>query len=122
MRRYQLIDAETGQVLIARLELATTFWQRLRGLLFRSALHPGEGLLIRPCRAIHTHAMRYSIDVVMLDGNGNVLAVHPAVPPWRMLAGPPGTRAVLETASGFLADRSLLGRHLVVQHDSRCLG
>jgi uncharacterized protein len=112
---HQLIDAETGEVLLDRLELATTYWQRLRGLLFRSALQPGEGLLIRPCRAIHTHGMRYAIDVAMLDLDGAVLAVHPSVSPWRMVAGPAGTRAVLETAAGFLAERLPPGRRLVVQ-------
>ena len=106
---HQLLDAQTGQVLVPRLERATTFWQRLRGLMFRRPLQPGEGLLIVPCRSIHTHWMRAAIDVVLMDRDGVVLSVHPNVRPWRMVHGTKDTHAVLETAAGFLVDRVRAG-------------
>jgi uncharacterized protein len=115
---YQLIDARTGEVLVAKLELADTFWQRLRGLLLRPALKPGEGLLIVPCRSIHTHWMRQTIDVALLDRHGVVLAVHPQVRPWRMIQGMRDTHSVLETAAGFLSERVQAGCCLRVQRNA----
>lgn len=111
---HQLRDAQTGQVLVPRLEQATTFWQRLRGLMFRPALKPDEGLWIVPCRSIHTHWMRQSIDVVLMDRDGVVLSVHPNVRPWRMVHGTKDTHAVLETASGHLPQSVQVGCRLCV--------
>ncbi|TVS10659.1 MAG: DUF192 domain-containing protein [Planctomycetaceae bacterium] len=111
---HQLRDAQTGQVLVARLERATTFWQRLRGLMFRRPLQPGEGLLIVPCRSIHTHWLRTAIDVVLMDRDGVVLSVHPNVRPWRMVHGTKDTHAVLETAGGHLPESVQVGRRLCV--------
>ena len=116
-----LIRTDSGRVVIAKLALATTFWQRFRGLQFRPALPPGEGLLIPFCRSIHTCWMRFPIDVVMLDRDGVVLAVHRWVKPWRMLSGPRGTRAVLEVTAGTLPDGLDVGDGLQVvpPRDSR---
>jgi uncharacterized protein len=111
---FQLTDLETGEVLVARLELAATFWQRLRGLLFRPALAPGDGLLIVPCRSIHTHWMRHAIDVALLDRDGVVLSVHRQVRPWRMIHGSRDAHAVLETAGGQLPEGVQVGRRLCV--------
>jgi len=94
--KYQLINSHTAEVLVPRLQLAATFWTRFRGLQFRSELPPDEGLLIVPCRSIHTHWMRFAIDVIMIDPEGSVLQVRRAVRPWRACSGPGQTRAVLE--------------------------
>jgi uncharacterized protein len=109
-----LIDARSGRIVVARLELATTFWRRFRGLQFRRALPAGEGLLITPCGSIHTLWMRFSIDVVMLDRHGAILAIHRNVRPWRMLVGSRRTHAVLETTEGMLPDDLRIGDRLHV--------
>lgn len=62
---------------------ARSFWLRLRGLLGRPALEPGQGLLITPCSAIHTLFMGFTIDVVFVGADHRVLALFAAVPPWR---------------------------------------
>jgi len=91
-------DAE-GRVMCERCSLADRLLPRLRGLLGRSELRPGEGLLLRPERSIHTWFMRFPIDAVFLDRDLRVLAVRSELGPWRM-AGRRGTRAVLELAAG----------------------
>ena len=111
---YQLIVAASGRVIVPRLRLATTFWQRFRGLQFCSPLAADEGLLLLPCRSIHTHWMRFSIDVAMIDRNGLVLKIRPAVSPWCAVAGPPGTRAIVETPAGRIATLAAAGDRLVV--------
>jgi hypothetical protein len=92
-----------GSVVLSRIIIAASFVSRLRGLSFRSEPQPDTGLLITKCRAIHTHWMRYSIDVAMLNASGEVLLVRRSLPPWRMLSGPTGTACVIETCSGGLS-------------------
>ena len=83
-----------------RAEVARTFWQRLRGLMWRKGLPPGEGLLILKCNAIHTCFMRFAIDATFLDRDGGVVKVVRNIRPWRLCVWG-GRRAckVLETAS-----------------------
>lgn len=81
---------------------AASFRERALGLLGTSHLARDEGLLIRPCGAIHTFGMRYAIDVVFLDRRGCILAVRAELPPWRF-ALCRQARAVLELAAGSAA-------------------
>lgn len=96
MLTYQLINDDTQAVVVPRLLIAVTFWSRFRGLQFRRELPADEGLLIAPCRSVHTHWMRFAIDIVMIDEEGTVLQVRRAVKPWRACNGPKHTQAVLE--------------------------
>jgi uncharacterized protein len=82
-----------------QVEVAATFLSRFVGLLGRKGLPPRTGLLLVPCSNIHTGFMRFTIDAVFLDREGTVLAVYPALRPWRA-AIVPGAHACLELASG----------------------
>ena len=100
MTEPRMINLSTSGVVVERLIFAATFWTRFRGLQFRKSLLSDEGLLIVPCRSIHTHWMRFAIDVVMLNRDGVVVECHPCVRPWRMLASDRSVSYVLETAAG----------------------
>ncbi len=52
---------------------ATSFLQRLRGLLARKQLSASEALMIAPCRDVHTFGMRYTLDVAFCSADGEVL-------------------------------------------------
>ena len=93
----------------SRIGLADTFLTRLVGLLGKSSLEDGSGLLIRPSSGVHTMWMRFAIDVAFLDRAGTVLSLAHAVAPGRLLWGPwrglflPWTVQVLELPAGTLA-------------------
>lgn len=94
-----LIDRRSGGALLPSLRIASTFFGRLRGLQFRKPLSSEEGLLIVPCRSIHTHWMRFSIDVAWIDSAGCILDVKKCVPPWKIVQGPTNALAVIETTA-----------------------
>lgn len=96
-----------GQRLVEPLWVAVGMEERTRGLLGCDGLRPGTGLLIPDCRLIHTFGMRFSLDLVFLDGEGRVICVKSAVPPRRLAWG--GRRAchVLEVAAGWLKKEAL---------------
>jgi uncharacterized membrane protein (UPF0127 family) len=78
---------------------ADHFLSRLAGLLFSARLQPGQGLLMVPCAAVHTAFMRFSIDVVFLDGAGCVQKIVSELKPWRAAACQ-GSWQALELAAG----------------------
>jgi uncharacterized protein len=79
--------------------VATRPFTRMRGLLGRSELPPGEGILLQPAGSVHTFFMRFPIDVVFLDRELTVVGVEPAMKAWRS-AGRRGARQVVELAAG----------------------
>ncbi|PJM89118.1 hypothetical protein CV044_11450 [Achromobacter ruhlandii] len=72
---------------------------RLRGLLGRPPPGPRSGILLAPCRAVHTFGMRYAIDVAFVSRDGCVLKVCRALPP-RRIASCLGAVAVVEVRAG----------------------
>jgi uncharacterized membrane protein (UPF0127 family) len=72
--------------LATKLCIAGTHWSRLRGLMGRQAatFRDGQGLWITPSHGVHTFAMRFSIDVVYLDGDKVVIHMEEELTPWRL--------------------------------------
>jgi uncharacterized membrane protein (UPF0127 family) len=97
---------DDGDVVVENCLLAETALSRCRGLLGRSGLSSGEGMLLRPTSSVHTAFMRFAIDVVFLDRADRVLKVADDLGPWRM-AGCRGARAALELPAGEARRRGL---------------
>ena len=95
-----------GVVIGDKIEVADTFYTRLKGLLGRSGLEEGQGLLLVPCNAIHCVGMKFAIDVVFMDIDIRVI--------WIRENMKPGTREskndayyVLELASGVVKEKRI---------------
>jgi uncharacterized membrane protein (UPF0127 family) len=80
-------------------ELADSPLRRMRGLLGRSGLPAGEGMLFTPAPSIHTAFMRFPIDALFLDRELRVIKIVEQLDPWRV-ASKARARAVLELAAG----------------------
>ena len=104
-----------GDVVCERCVLADSSLARMRGLLGRSGLSPGEGMLITRSGSIHTAFMRFPIDAVFLDRDLCVRKVVAAIPPFRAAAAR-GARNVLELGAGEAARVKIeVGRRLAWQ-------
>jgi uncharacterized membrane protein (UPF0127 family) len=103
----QLRDAETGRVLVSRLEVADTAWKRAVGLLGRRSLAANTGLWLEPCNGVHTLAMRFPIDVLFLDREGRAIRLVESLRPWRFCGPVRGGRVVVELPAGTLAARAV---------------
>jgi len=95
-----------GDVVCPRCAVADNAPARMKGLLGRRGLEPGEGLLLRPAGSVHTAFMRFPIDAVFLDRDLTVLGVSADLGPWRA-ASRRRARAVLELAAGESARRGI---------------
>lgn len=100
MRYVKLINRTRGSVLAERARVAETPGSRRRGLLGADSLSDGEGLLIVPCRQVHTIGMRYHIDAIFVDRSWAVKRVVHYLKPGRLSPLVLGSRAVLELPAG----------------------
>ncbi len=78
-------------------------WSRLRGLLGHPPLQPGEGLMLRGEKAIHTVGMGFPIDVLFLDRAGCVVHLIPNMIPLRLSPFVSRAADVLELPAGTIA-------------------
>jgi uncharacterized membrane protein (UPF0127 family) len=90
---------ENGKIVCDRCTLARDTYSRMVGLLGRTGLSQGEGILLQPAGSIHTFFMRFPIDAVFLDRERRVVRIAESMKPWRTAAAR-RSRSVLELAAG----------------------
>jgi uncharacterized membrane protein (UPF0127 family) len=96
-REVQLAWLLRGGDVLASVEVVRSPARRGIGLIGRRGI--GGGLLIEPCRGIHTFGVRFAIDVAYLDRSRVVIAVA-RVRPFRVGLPRRRARSVLEAEAG----------------------
>lgn len=98
----------TGQDVLARACWADSFLARLRGLMFRRALEPGEALVLaeptesRAATSIHMFFVPFPIGVAWVNSAGRVVDTVVAQPWQPFYAAREPARYVLETHPEFI--------------------
>jgi uncharacterized protein len=97
---------DDGKVVCERCLVADTAFRRLRGLLGRRELSPGDGIVLRPGWSIHTAFLLFPIDVAFVDADQVVVKVVENLKPFRASVCR-GARDVVELAAGEAERRGL---------------
>ena len=79
----QVENLTRNTTLVSAGRVADNFWTRFVGLMGAAGLAAGEGVLITRCNSIHTHFMRFPIDVLYVSRELAVVHVDRAMAPWR---------------------------------------
>jgi len=98
----KIINRNNGLVLANDAGLADTFFKRMKGLLGRTSLPQGEGLIIKPCISVHTFGMKFAIDAVFFDSSHKAVAVLRGLVPSRATRFYTSAAGVIELPSGTL--------------------
>lgn len=91
-----------GTALATQAAIARNPWTRLVGLMGRAHLPAGTGLVFPGVQGVHTHFMRFAIDLVFYDGNGAVVDVVEGLRPWRFSPYRRHAKGVIELPAGTL--------------------
>ena len=83
MKQVRVVNETRGLTVAREAGMADNTWTRLRGLLGRPPLQPGQGLVIRPSTGIHTWFMSYPMDAVYVSEDGEVLCTVEDMAPFR---------------------------------------
>lgn len=84
--------------------VARTARERMKGLLGRNGLEPGQALYISPCTSIHSFFMRFVFDAVFIASDGTALHLIPRMKKWRMSRIVPRAAGVIELPAGVLEE------------------
>lgn len=98
------ITTSMNRELASHASLADNYGRRLKGLMLRSELPPGHGLIIQPCNMIHTHFMRFPIDVLFVSKEKEILHIITNMRPWRQSPRIKGAYYVVELPAGTVGD------------------
>jgi uncharacterized membrane protein (UPF0127 family) len=114
----RIVNVSKGTTVAGQARKAESFLARLVGLMGRSGLEEGEGLLLAPCASVQTLFMRFPIDVIFMDRDARVVKVAPALRPFRLALGGRGARDTLEVAAGTAArSHTAVGDRLAMEDD-----
>ena len=83
---HRLVNANRGVVIASRILPAFDSASRRTGLLGRAALPESEAMVIAPCNAVHTFRMKFPIDLLFVNREGEVLKRVVALPRRRIAA------------------------------------
>jgi uncharacterized membrane protein (UPF0127 family) len=100
--RVRITAGEPGCTLATGAGVADTPLRRMVGLLGRSALPDGDGLVLGRCRCIHTWFMRFPIDVVFVDRRGRIVHLCHRLRPYRLAWGGLAAETTIELPAGTL--------------------
>jgi uncharacterized membrane protein (UPF0127 family) len=99
-KKVMVLNISRDEIILEEAEIADTFFRRLKGLLGRKSLPPGTGLVIKPCRAIHTAGMSFSIDVAFVDRESRICLLLDELAPWRLSPTVRQASYVIEAPAG----------------------
>jgi uncharacterized membrane protein (UPF0127 family) len=100
MRTIRVTNVANGKLVGDEISVADSSLTRLIGLMGRRNLEPGHGLLITPSSGVHTFGMRFSIDVVALDQDWQVVGLWPKLKPYRLSGISVKYKSILELPPG----------------------
>jgi hypothetical protein len=92
---------------VSSLEIPMDFNGRLRGLIGRAELEPGQGMLISKCSIVHMWFMKFPIDVIFCSNGGTVLGLQRNLKPWWFSKFVFGSSYVIELPSGTIENYSI---------------
>lgn len=95
-----LYNKTKNKPVVAKVDLATTFFKRLKGLLGTNSLEEDRGLFLSPCKSIHMFGMKYSIDAVFLNKDLKVVELVEDIQPGAVSGHYPDALSCLELAQG----------------------
>ncbi|MFC3041559.1 DUF192 domain-containing protein [Virgibacillus xinjiangensis] len=117
MRNIRLINKETGEIIAREVRVADRFWSRLKGLMFTKNMQESTGLHITPCASIHTFFMNYSIDILYLNREKEIVGIEENLEKGKIGKRFKQVRSVIELPAGTIKNTSTaIGQTVALVH------
>jgi uncharacterized protein len=80
-----IVNTTRNSALSTNSHIARGYWRRLFGLMGKKPLSQGEALIIDPCSSVHTHWMRFAIDVIYVNKEHALVWIDHALAAWKIV-------------------------------------
>lgn len=100
LKRFAVRNTTRGTTLATNAQLASSYWSRFWGLMLKTRVPEGGGILLTTSSSIHSCFMLMRFDAVFLDDDGRVIKVVHRMRPWWVSFGGKGSKHTLELAAG----------------------
>ncbi|WP_249870302.1 DUF192 domain-containing protein [Oceanobacillus saliphilus] len=104
--KIKLVNIDTDEAIAERVKGAYTFWSRFKGLMLTESMPENEALHISPCTAIHTFFMKYSIDIIYLNKEKEIVGIEEYLEPGRIGKKFMNVKSVIELPAGTIRNTS----------------
>lgn len=91
----------------SNVRVANSFFKRFKGLLGKKSLSVGEGVLLNPCRQVHTWFMKFPIDVIFINKQGRIIHLISGMQPGNVSPYIKRSYQVLELPDGVITTNKL---------------
>lgn len=111
--KYYIATADE-KMIAKNVSKANNFYKRLKGLLCKKDLGSEDGLLIYPCKQVHTFGMKFCIDAVFLSPSLTVMHIEHNMPRGKISKYVKGANQVLELKGGTAKEKNIsLGQTII---------
>lgn len=103
---YRIVNETKGVTIVSLAKIASNFFSRLLGLMFKKKIKKDEALIFYQAPSIHTFFMRFPIDIVFLDKTMKVKRIVNCLRPGKAVICK-GAYVTIEFFSGKIKDENI---------------
>jgi uncharacterized membrane protein (UPF0127 family) len=79
-----LVNTAKKTIVAKKVEFASTFWEKFKGLMFRKEFSQENCLIILQCNSIHTCFMNFPLDIIFLNKENRVVHLIEGIKPYKI--------------------------------------
>lgn len=83
MKELNIIN-KRNRIYVGKVRVADNFLTRLKGLMGSKTLSSFDGLLLKPCKQVHTIGMRYSLSIWYVDKKLRIIKIVDDLKPYKI--------------------------------------
>ena len=107
MQHFKITLDTTGEVIASEAQRANGLFAKAIGLIGRASMPSGSALIIPSCKCIHMLFMRFPIDAVFCNHEGEIVEIARNLRPWSTSPYVSKASYVIEFASGVASGLSV---------------
>ncbi|WP_231514898.1 DUF192 domain-containing protein [Oceanobacillus salinisoli] len=116
VQEIKLICVNTDTIIAVNVKEAYSFFSRFKGLMLKKSMPENSGLHIMPCSSIHTFFMKFSIDILYLNQNNEIVGMEEGLDPGKIGKRIDNTKSVIELPAGTIKRTSVaVGQKIALQ-------
>jgi len=95
MKEFKITNLRT-ETYLGNVTVAEDTVSRMKGLLGTKELLPFQGIILKPCKQVHTVAMHYPISVWYVNRRLQIIRIVDKLLPWRVSPYDPFSHLIIE--------------------------